>query len=103
MALSDYDELVTGSHTTVSDLSSAVNLSTTKPEGADYIQIVAFTKNVMYTIDGTTPTSSTGFPLTAGTIYNLKVGQGATMKVIEAEASASIQYQWFQRITDKNA
>lgn len=80
-----------GSHTQVSDLSSAVTL--TKPTGAVNLMLQPLTQNVRFTLDGTTPTSSKGFQLTAGELYVFPV-PGASVKVIEETASASLEYQW---------
>lgn len=81
-----------GAHTTNGTLSSAVTL--TRPTGADVLIIQAFAQNVRYTLDGTTPTSTTGFQLTVGTLRVIEVGLATAVKVIEESASGSIQYQW---------
>jgi len=94
-------EIRVGAHTTNATLSAAVTL--TKPDGGDYVQLQPFTQNVRYTIDGTTPTATTGFQMGANNIYEIEVGEGATLKVIEEAASASIQYQWFGRLKDQNS
>jgi hypothetical protein len=84
-----------GSHTVNSSLSAAVNLSTTMPTGAKGIMIQALTQNVCYTLDGTTPTASNGFIITAGQpAIVIRMGTAVVLKVIEAAASASIQYCW---------
>jgi len=80
------------SHTQNSSLSSAVTLTT--PAGANALLIQAFTQNIRYTVDGTTPTASKGFQLAAGSILLIDVGADMTIKVIEETASASIDYQW---------
>lgn len=84
---------VVGSHTANSSLSSAVTL--TRPAGAQRIMIQAFTQNVRFTLDGTTPTASTGFRLDVGT-YLVIPFTGTAIKIIEETASASVQYQWMK-------
>lgn len=82
-----------GPHYSNSSLSSAVALS--KISNSRYLIVQALTQNVRFTLDGTTPTASLGFRLTAGdppTIIDMeRIGQ---IKFIEETASASIQYQW---------
>jgi hypothetical protein len=80
-----------GSHTRTTDLSSAVTL--TRPDGAINLMIQPLTQNVRITLDGTTPTASVGFQLTAGEIYVFPV-PSASVKVIEESASAESQHQW---------
>lgn len=85
-----------GAHTTNSSLSSAVSL--TRPTGADVLVIQVFTQAVRYTLDGTTPSASTGFKLAAGEYRVIEVGLATAVKVIEETTSASIQYQWMALI-----
>lgn len=89
-----------GTHTTNSSLSSAVSI--TAPDSAEKIWIQAFTNNIRWTMDGTTPTASTGFQLIAGSIIEIDFNYSkvVTIKVIEETASASIQYQFFQTTKD---
>ncbi len=81
-----------GSHTRNAALSSAVTL--TKPSGAGLIILQCETQNVKFTLDGTTPTATVGFLLTAGDPPILVPVAGAAVKVIEVAASASVNYQW---------
>ena len=90
-----------GSHTQNGTLSSAVTL--TPPSGADILQIQPLTQNVRIVFDGSTPDATTGFQLTAGTIYFIDVGQDYSIKLIEETASASVEYQWGQRKRDNDA
>jgi len=82
-----------GGHESGEDISSAVEL--TAPATATKLLIQAVTQNVRYTIDGTTPTATLGFLLTAGDppgiIY---FGADMQVQVIEETATASLQYQW---------
>ena len=80
-----------GSHSSGVDISSAVTL--TKPDGAAAILIQAVTKGIRFTLDGTTPEAAKGFQLEAGELIKLAV-PGASIKVIQEEATASLQYQW---------
>lgn len=81
-----------GSHYDGTTISSAVVLSSTKP--APKILIQALTQNVRYTLDGTTPTATTGFQLAAGDPPTLIYVGDSTFTVIEEAATADIQYQW---------
>ena len=83
-----------GSHFDGTTISSAVNLTATKP--GPKILIQALDQNVRYTLDGTTPTASKGFQLKAGDPPTLiYVGYAnVTLTVIQEAATADIQYQW---------
>jgi hypothetical protein len=68
-----------------------------KPADANGCLINAVTQNVRYTLDGSTaPTASVGLLMVAGQapIY---LEPGASLKVIEVAASASISLQWVFR------
>jgi hypothetical protein len=81
-----------GAHNSGLDISTAKTL--TKPTGASKIIIQAITQNVRFTLDGTAPTSTLGFQLVAGgTPFIIEV-PGASIKVIQEAATASLQYQW---------
>jgi hypothetical protein len=81
-----------GAHSSGATISSATTL--TKPEGANQILIQALIQNVRFTLDGTTPTTTVGFQLLAGNPPVIIAVPGASMKVIEEAATASLQYQW---------
>lgn len=81
-----------GSHTVNNSLSSAATL--TKPAGARSLLAQALTQNIRFTLDGTTPTASTGFQLKAGDPPVLIPVVGSTIKFIEETATAVLQYQW---------
>jgi hypothetical protein len=83
-----------GSHTTDASVSAAETL--TPPAGASFVRLETTTQAVRYTLDGTTPTASVGFLIAVGVPTDIYVGSGSTLKVIQAAASASIQYQWFR-------
>lgn len=91
-----------GVHTTNSSLASAVTL--TRPSLSSYpnanqirlLQIQAFSQNVRYTLDGTTPTASVGFQLLAGQVATFGIDPATVVSVIQEAASASVQYQWFR-------
>lgn len=82
-----------GAHTANSTLNSAVTV--TIPAGSNGLLVQAFTQNIRFTIDGTTPTSTTGFRLTAGSdpVVLTAVTDNAVFKFIEEAASATLQYQ----------
>lgn len=101
MALTGFQPLILGAHTVVTELSTVVTL--TKPDSGDALQIQAFANNVRVTMDGTTPTASVGFQLTAGQLYQIDVGINSVIKIIEEEASASLQYQWMHTRRDIEA
>src|SRR6185369_7710431 len=83
-----------GNHTSNGSLSGVVTL--TIPAGANAVRIQALTQNVRVRMDGSDPTSSVGYRITAGndpvTIEGLQVG--ATVKVIEETSGGNIQYQY---------
>ena len=81
-----------GSHTDGTEISSATTL--TPADGATKLLIQALDQNVRFTLDGTTPTASTGFQLVAGDPPVMIWVAGATVKVIEEAATADLQYQW---------
>jgi hypothetical protein len=81
-------------HSVYNTLSAAVTL--TKPDGATHLAIQPITQAIYYTMDGTTPTSSNGaFYLAAADADVIPCGETVTsIKVIEAAASAKINYIW---------
>ena len=81
-----------GSHSSGALISTATTL--TKPEGANSILIQTLVQNVRFTLDATTPTASVGFQILAGNPPMIIAVPGASIKVIEEVASASLQYQW---------
>lgn len=82
-----------GAHAVDSTISASTTL--TPAAGANALLLQALTQNIRYTLDGTTPTASTGFQLEASKLLLIDVPAGGmTIKVIEETASASIQYQW---------
>jgi hypothetical protein len=81
-----------GAHTKNATLSSAVTL--TAPAGVNALKIQAETKAVRYRLDGTAPDATTGFSIAAGALVTIQTSPGGVVKIIEAEASATVQYQW---------
>ena len=97
MAKGDYRDALefepVGSHYDGTVISSAVTL--TPPTGATKLLIQATGKDVRITLDGTTPTATKGFSLKADDpMLLIPLGNNTTVKVIEEEATADIQYQW---------
>jgi len=82
-----------GAHSDGLDISSAVTL--TPPDGATKILIQALDTACRFTLDGTTPTTATGFQLAAGDPPLLiPLGLSTVIKVIEESATCDLQYQW---------
>ena len=82
-----------GSHITGTDISSAVTL--TAPTGATKILIQAITQNIRFMLDGTAPTTTTGFQIVAGDpAVLIPLGTDTVLKVIEEAATCVPQYQW---------
>jgi len=84
-----------GSHTRNATLGTRVDLSATRPDGADKLMIQSETQNVRYTLDGTTPTVTVGFLLlpTMGPII-IECSDTTRIRVIEAAGGAVINYLW---------
>ena len=81
-----------GSHTQDTSVSSATAITITAPANA--ILCGAQTQNILYTLDGTTPTTTKGFILVAGAVPTLiPVIPGQVVTFIEAAGSAKLDYQ----------
>lgn len=71
----------------------AVTLSV--PLHAQSILMQALTQNIRYTLDGTTPTASTGFQLKAGDPPRLVVlSNRITLKFIRETSGAILEYEY---------
>jgi len=82
-----------GAHNDSLNISTAQTL--TRPATADKLMLQCITQNARYTLDGTTPTSAIGFLLVASNDpIILWIGQGATVTIIEAAATAELEFQW---------
>jgi len=101
MSLSGFKLNPLGSHQTDATISAATTI--TPETGSDAVVIQAFTQAIRYTLDGTTPTATTGFRIAAGDSDIIPVGPRTTIKVIEETATASIQWQCFQLLRDNDA
>ena len=82
---------ILGSHTTDATISASTTI--TPHADANALLLQAFTNNIRYTLDGTTPTASTGFQLAAGEVLLIDLHSSMTIKIIEETASASAQWQ----------
>lgn len=71
---------VVGGYQRITDLSSAVTPA--QQTGADVMVIQAEAQTLRYTVDGTTPTATIGFPLPAGTRLTYP-GDLSTIQLIE--------------------
>lgn len=66
-----------------------------KPDGATSIVVQCFTQNVRFTLDGSAPTATRGFRITAAADPMLiPVSANAQIRFIEEAASAVLSYQW---------
>lgn len=85
-----------GSHNSV-DLTVATVETVTVPSYANMVMVQVKTQNVTMTLDGTTPTASLGFLLTAGdpAIY-IPCEVGNELKFLEAADGAILEYQFLQ-------
>ncbi|MBI1296672.1 hypothetical protein GC175_17085 [bacterium] len=82
-----------GTHQTDDTVSAATTL--TPPNGANSVLLQALNQNVRYTLNGTTPTATTGFRLTAGRDpVIVPMTEQTMLRVIEEVAGAVLQYQW---------
>jgi hypothetical protein len=82
-----------GSHNSGLAISTATTLTT--PAGATKLMIQTLTQNVRFTMDGTVPTATVGFQMMAGDPpIILPVGSYNAVKVIQEDATASMQYQF---------
>lgn len=81
-----------GSQTRNATLNAAVTL--TAPAGANTLWLTVETQNVRVRFDGTAPTATVGLLLYAGQTYILAMSPSQAIQVIEATASAVINYQW---------
>lgn len=95
-AMNPFDALTfnpIGEHTSNNSLATDVTL--TPPEGATKLLVSCDTKNVRFTLKGTTPTTTLGFLITAGNEEKIiPLGDDTVIKVIQVEATAVLQYQW---------
>lgn len=82
-----------GTHSDGAVISSAISL--VNPPTATKLLIQALDQNVRITLDGTTPTASKGFRLTAGDPPVLiPISSTTVVKVIQESATADLQYQY---------
>jgi hypothetical protein len=85
-----------GSHVSNSTLNAVVTLT---PPDIFYewtgVLVQAVDENIRYTIDGTDPTSSSGFQLQVDQPpILLPIGEDSVLKFIEETASATLEYQF---------
>ena len=82
-----------GPHQVNNNLNSVVTLN--PAVGAGRLLLQATNANVRYTLDGSTPSSSSGFVLRAGADPTLIIlAPGVSVKVTQETSGAVIQYQW---------
>lgn len=80
-----------GSHTENASLSGVVTI--VNAGDCDVVIVQAFTQNIRYTLDGSSPDANTGFQLKAGDPPLSIPCRYCTVKVIEEAATAVLQYQ----------
>lgn len=86
-----------GAHVTNTSVSSVVNVTSTKPAGAQKVLIQTISQPIRYTLDGTNPTTNSGFRLIPEDGEKLIPISGETvLKVIQESVAATIEYQWFK-------
>jgi hypothetical protein len=89
---SNWFELI-GSHISDPDVSSAIVL--VPPQNAGTLMIQTNAQNLRYTLDGTVPTTTTGFVLTAGAEpKEIPLRPTVTVTIIEAAATANVEIQY---------
>jgi hypothetical protein len=81
-----------GAHVMGSAFSTATTL--TPPGDVSKILIQCTDADCRYTIDGSTPTATTGFQLKADDPPLVLSVHNVTLKMIEESATAVVQYQW---------
>ena len=80
-------------HQVITSLAAAHTL--TAPPDASVLLVQAFGQAVRFTLDGTTPTATTGFQLAAGDApLLLPISPCSRVRLIEEAAGATLQYQW---------
>lgn len=86
-----------GAHIANSSLSSAAPV--TMPANATHLLVQALTANIRYTMDGTTPTASVGFRITADQDPILiPAAKETRLNFIQEAANASLQAQPVNKI-----
>lgn len=77
---------------------STQQVLTPAPSGSNMLLIQSLDQNSYYTLDGTTPVATgtvVGFLLKADDpVLAIPVGSTTVVKVVEATATANLQYQW---------
>lgn len=84
-----------GGHKNAVDISSAVVLSpseTHNPSHAETVLVQAVLQDVYYTLDGTTPTSTLGYRITAGNDPYVIPVKGNILTVIQGAATPGFQF-----------
>lgn len=83
-----------GSHGSQTVNSSAV-FSPEIPDDADLVLVQALTQNIRFTLDGTNPTTSSGFQITAGSdVLVIPIGADSEIKFIAESNGAKLEYQF---------
>lgn len=81
------------SHVSAPNISSSTLL--TPPVNATKILWQALTANVRYTLDGSTPSASSGFQIKAGDPpFIVQLSSGISIRVIQEAGGADLEYEW---------
>ena len=82
-----------GAHVSTTLLATAVTL--TPPNGADKIMMQCAAQDVRYRLDGTNPTTATGFTLAKDLVpVIIPIDDDTDIRVIEEASTAVFAYQW---------
>lgn len=91
---------ITDTLTTVADISASTAI--TPNADADVVIIQARTQAVNVTVCGTIPTATKGIIIPAGSYAPIGLGNGVSIKVIQAAATATIDWYSFSVRKDVN-
>jgi hypothetical protein len=81
-----------GNHQSVLLTTNVLTLS--PPDNATEVLIQVLEINCRFTLDGTTPTTSSGFQLLAGDSVIMSISKTTTIKIIGEETGAGVEYQF---------
>lgn len=81
-----------GGHNSVVLTTNIITL--TPPEHATEVLIQILDVNCRFTLDGTDPTSSSGFQLVAGDALIISISRTTTIKIIGESTGAAVEYQF---------
>jgi len=78
-------------------LGAAIFSPQDRPTGSEHLMVQTHTQNVYYTLDGSTPSATSGFVLlTTQNPIIIEIGAGVIPKFLRAASGAILQYQWIE-------